>query len=333
MWVMKTLQLPTDSDALLSLIERVRESYQEPPPAPPRRGKRRDFSALSFLLLAAVAVVLRTFRDAELHALLSTDQRLRQALGFGRVPHRTTIGRRLVGLVPETETQIRALGAVIATEVESAPEQSQVGILDGRMYKATGPRWHKADRALGRVPPELRNVDTDAAWSKSGYRGWVQGYRLLLAGLALPHPVPTWATWRSNREGEVTVALAALQEGQLPVSATLLADSSFGGADFTRAYWAAGGWVLTPLQLPRQRRSWKHDLYDLRKQTIELLFQRLLQTSDLKQCVVRGHGRNGAFVLASVWLYQTCFLGDYRAGKPLAQIKEHVDCARWRVPT
>jgi len=44
-------------------------------------------------------------------------------------------------------------------------------------------------------------------------------------------------------------------------------------------------------------------------------------------------GRNGAFVLASVWLYQICFLADYREGKPLAHIKEYLDCARWRIPS
>src|SRR5215213_5830132 len=54
---------PTDSDALLRLLQQVSENYQEPPPAPPKRGKQRDFSGLSFLLLAVVAVVTRTFRD------------------------------------------------------------------------------------------------------------------------------------------------------------------------------------------------------------------------------------------------------------------------------
>src|SRR5262249_807061 len=48
----------------------------------------------------------------------------------------------------------------------------------------------------------------------------------------------------------------------------------------------------------------------------------------LKECQVKGEGRNGAFVLASVWLSQICDLTNYREGKPLAWIKEHLDCAR-----
>ena len=321
----------TDSDALLSLIHQVKEHYHAPPPAPPTRGKQRDFSALSFLLLAVVAITTRTFRDAELHRLLGKDERLRQAVGFERLPHRTTIGRRIAGLVPEAEQQIAALGQQLLTEVQPAADQSEVSALDGRMYKAQGPLWHKKDREKGLVPNGLRNVDTDSKWSKSGYRGWVQGYRLVLQGLVFPEPVPIAAFWRPNNINEAHIAIAALGTGALSVTEVLLGDETFGAGDFPHLYAEAGGWVLTPKQLPAERRSWKADLYDYRKQTIELLFQRIIQAAGLKECPVKGAGRNGAFVLASVWLYQVCFLANYRAGKPLAHIKDHLDCARWRI--
>jgi len=321
----------TDSDALVRLLQQVRENYQEPPPAPPKRGKQRDFSALSFLLLAVVAITTRTFRDSELHKLLEKDGRLRRAVGFSRVPHRTSIGRRLAGLVPEAEAQIAALGSQVVTEVKPGAAQPEVSALDGRMYKAQGPLWHKKDREKGLPPIGLRNVDTESRWSKSGYRGWVQGYRLLLQGLVFPAPVPLFAAWRPNNENEARLAIAALGTGTLQVTDVLLGDETFGSGDFPQLYAEAGGWVLTPKQLRAQRRSWKDALYDYRKQTIELLFQRIIQAAGLKECPVKGAGRNGAFVLASVWLYQICFLADYRAGKPLAHIKEHLDCARWRI--
>ena len=327
------MHTPTDSDALWSLLQRLTENYQPPPPMPRKRGKQRDFPALSFLLLAAVAVTTRTFRDSELHRLLRRDEALRQALGFPRVPDRRTIGRRLVGLIDEAAAQISALGAVIRTEVKPAADQSEVSVIDGRMYQAAGPRWHKADRQAERVPVWLRNVDTESTWSKSGYRGWVQGYRLVLQGLAFPAPVPLWAAWRPNRENEAVIAEQALAARQLQVTDVLLGDETFSHVPLRTAYRAAGGWVLTPKQLPQERRSWKDDLYDYRKETGELLFQRIIQAADLKRCPVKGHGRNGAFVLANVWLYQVCFLSDYRDGKPLAQIKEHLDGARWRLKT
>jgi hypothetical protein len=330
---MDTNQTPTDPDALLSLVERVKEHYQAPPPEPPKRGKQRDFSALSFLLLATVAVTLRTFRDRELHKLLTKDVRLRQAMGFSRVPHRTCIGRRIAGLVREAEQQIALLGTRIREEVKPEPEQSEVSAIDGRMYKAQGPKWHQSDREQNLIPLGLRNVDTAAQWSKSGYRGWVQGYRLVVQGLVFPAPVPLFAAWRANNENEAHIASAALAAAALQITDVLLGDETFGKGEFPHEYAQAGGWVLAPQQCPAERRSWKDDLYAYRKETIELLFQRLLQASDLKECQVKGEGRNGAFVLASVWLYQICFLADYREGNPVAQIKEQLDCARWRIPS
>ena len=333
MWVMDTNHLPIDSDALLSLIRRAKETYQTPPPAPRRRGRQRDYSARSFLLLAVVAVVLRTFRDRELHQLLTRDDDLRQALELVRVPHRTTIGRRLVGLIPEAEAQLHLLGEVIKAEVVPAPTQSPVSVIDGRMDEAQGPKWHASVRRAKRLPAGLRNVDCASSWSKSGYRGWVQGYQLLVQGLVFPIPVPLSAAWRPNHENEARLAQQALAQAQLHVTDVLLGDRTYGGAPFTTAYAAAGGWVLTPTQLPVERRSWKNDHYAYRKETGELLFQRIIQAADLKRCPAKGQGRNGAFVLASVWLYQICFLTEYREGRPATHVKEHLDCARWRIKT
>lgn len=331
---MATNQTPTDRpDALLSLVESVKKNYRQPPDSKPKRGKKREFSALSFLLLAVVAVTLRTFRDSELHKLLEKDPKLRQALGFERVPHRTSIGRRLAGLVPEAEQQINLLGERIVEEIKPESSQPKVSAIDGRMYQAQGPKWHHADRKKELIPPGLRNVDIESEWSKSGYRGWVQGYRLLLQGMVFPAPVPIFAAWRPNNEYEANVAIDALLADQLKVTDVLLGDETFGGGQFPYLYEEAGGWVLTSKQLPEEHRTWKHDLFAYRKETIELLFQRIVQSSDLKHCQVRGKGRNGAFVLANVWVYQICFRTDFQASKPIACIKDHLDCARWRVPS
>lgn len=326
---MKEQNTPVEPDALGSLLQRVKDAYQ-PQPTKPKRGKKPDFSELSWLLLAVTAVTLQVFKDSELHRLLTKDEALRQQLGFCRVPHRTWIGRRLNSLVPAAESQIAALGQVIVQEVKPADDQSEVSAIDGRMYEACGPKWHAKHRRADVIPAGLRNVDTESQWSKSGYRQWVQGYRLVQQGLVFPFPIPLFAVWRPNNVNEADIANEALSQGRLVVTDVLLGDTTFGKPDFTAAYAEAGGWVLSPKAL-NERRSWKDDLYGYRKETIELLFQRIIQASDLKQCRVRGEGRNGAFVLASVWIYQICFLDDYRQGKPLARIKEHLEVARWRI--
>jgi len=124
-----------------------------------------------------------------------------------------------------------------------------------------------------------------------------------------------------------------LEAGALKVTDVLIGDEIFGGVLFPYLDEEAGGWVLTPKQLPQERRSWKNDLFAYRKETIELLFQRIIQSAELKECKVKGEGLNGAFVLANVWVYQISFLTDYREGKSVAYIKDQFDDARWRVPT
>jgi hypothetical protein len=317
-------------DALLKIVEQMKEYYVEPPPTR-QRGRPRTFSGRTFWLLAVVAVVLRTFKPPELRTLLAKDVGLRQGLGFSRVPHRRTIERRLDATLPEAEAQVQALGHRILGEVEPGPEQPQASAIDGRMYQAQGPRWHKQDRDQGRVPVGLRNVDTESAWAKSGYRGWVQGYRLILQGLVFPAPVPLFARWCPNAVGESTVLADALAADYFPITELLLADSTFGGTELVTAYAQHDGWLLTPQQLPANPDSWQRELYAYRRETIELLFQRLMQACDLKACPAKGLARSGTFVIACVGLYQVLFLDNYLHHRPLAQIKEFIDEARWRI--
>ena len=324
------LNCSDSSDALFSLIEEVKLGYK-PSQLPTKRGRKPDFSELSFLLLAVVAVVTKTFSDSEAHRLLEKDSHLLTVLGFVRVPHRTWIMRRLKSLVPLAEEQISLFGKQILQEVPTLETTSEVSAVDGRMYESDGPLWHKKDREKGVVPVGLRNVDTESSWSKSGYRGWVQGYRLVLQTLVFPSPVPLFGVWRENFPNEAKITKTELEQGGLQITDVLLGDETFGLEDFVSAYEKAGGYVLTPKQLPCLRRSWKNDLYEYRKETIELLFQRIIQAFGLKKCHVKGKGKNGTFILASVWTYQICWLNNYRNKKNPADVEEHIENARWRL--
>ena len=318
------------SDALFSLIQEIKICYQ-PPESVVRRGKKVEFSHLSFLLLAVVAVVTKTFSDSELHRFLEKDARLPAALEFSRIPHRTQMMRRLKSLVPIVEEQISLFGKQILNEVPISESTSEISAIDGRMYEASGPKWHAKDRQQGIIPNGLRNVDTDSSWSKSNYRGWVQGYRIVLQTRCFPAPVPLFAVWRANSTNEAKIALEELDKGRLQVTDVMLGDTTFGKEDLRPEYEKAGGYLLTPKQLPKQQRSWKNDLYEYRRETIELLFQRIIQAFDLKKCQVKGKGKNGAFILASVWTYQVCWLNNYRRKKNPADVKEHIENARLRI--
>lgn len=154
---------------------------------------------------------------------------------------------------------------------------------------------------------------------------------MVLQGLVFPAPVPLFARWGPNSVGESTVLAEALAADQLPVTELLLGDSTFGGAELVASYAQHGGWLLPPQQLPAHPESWNHDLYAYRRETIELLFQRIMQAGDLKACPTTGLARTGSFIIASVWLYQVLFLDNHRHHRPLAHIKEIIDEGRWRI--
>src|SRR5262249_10307496 len=146
-----------------------------------------------------VAVILRTFGNTELRKFLEKDERLRQAIGFERVPDRTCIGRRLSGLVPEAGQQIALLGRQIVDEVRPEDEQHEVSAIDGRMYKAQGPKWHKSDRQKDVMPwtcsTPTSNPNCPRAVIADGSKA-----TLVAQGLGFPEPVPIFAAWHPNNE-------------------------------------------------------------------------------------------------------------------------------------
>jgi hypothetical protein len=98
-----------------------------------------------------------------------------------------------------------------------------------------------------------------------------------------------------------------------PLSAghgTLLGDSTFGGTDLRPPGRPAGRWLLTPA-VAREPEPWQHDLYAYRRETIELLFQRIIQACDLKALPHQRFGAHRHLVIASVWLYRA-FLDNHR---------------------
>jgi hypothetical protein len=294
-------------------------------------GRPRTYSGLSFLLVAVVALTLRTFKGLELQRLFTQDARLRREMGWDKVPQRKTIETRLLGL--RAEAQVAALGQQLVSTMEPPKGLPLGSAIDGRRFAARGPKWHQKQRKKGIVPSGLRNLDSDSKWSKSDHRGWVQGHRLVLQTLLLPMPMPLFATWQANNVYEEELALAALEKGDLAVTSFLLGDRSFGSPTLTKAYGKAGAWLQMPKQLPALYQTWKQALYVLRKETIELLFQRIVQVFDLKRCPTKGLKRNGAFVILAVWLYQVIAWNNYEQDKPIAEVKETVDLVRWRVAT
>ena len=53
---------------------------------------------------------------------------------------------------------------------------ARAAAIDSMVLRAKGGVWHKKDRVAGVVPHT--SIDTEAGWTKSGWHGWVYGWKL-----------------------------------------------------------------------------------------------------------------------------------------------------------
>ena len=94
------------------------------------------------------------------------------------MPARRTFERRLKALPAHLPAQIAALGAHLPGELDLWAAGSRAVAIDSTPLHARGGVWHKKYREAGEIPPT--SIDTEAQWTKSGWHGWVYGYKLHL---------------------------------------------------------------------------------------------------------------------------------------------------------
>jgi hypothetical protein len=83
--------------------------------------------------------------------------------------------------LPETlPEQIGSLGRHLVALFRPWANSGRAVALDSTVLRAKGGAvWHKKDREAGKVPHS--SIDTEAGWTKSGWHGWVYGWKLHLA--------------------------------------------------------------------------------------------------------------------------------------------------------
>jgi hypothetical protein len=169
------------------LVTLVRLVDRLPPPSPPKeggRGKPRLYTDRLFLKALVIMIVKRLSTAYELLSVLdqptSEMQTLRSLLfESGRFPCRRTFERRLAALPSTLPARIGSLGRSLVALLNPWKEQGRAVACDSTCLRAKGGVWHKKDRERGEVPHT--SIDTEAAWTKSGWHGWVYGWKLHLA--------------------------------------------------------------------------------------------------------------------------------------------------------
>jgi hypothetical protein len=313
--------VPEDSllVTLVALVDRI-----PLPPPPPRRGRPVTYSDRLFLK-ALVVMVLK--RLPTVHALLAVlDQptpemrRLRDLLTErGRFPARRTWERRLAAIPATLPAQIACLGHALVALLEPWRDRGRAAAIDSTVLAARGGVWHKKHREAGVVPHT--SIDTEAHWTKSGWHGWVDGWKLHLVVTVAGVWIPLRAALTPANAADNEQATALLTD--LPTEVRFVLGDSHYQDPALHARAEAEGWTLVA---PR-RGTYPHDddgvevrrvLHKERSVAIENFNGQFKAIFDVNGPVpTRGLIATARWVLGAVLVYQLTLLHRHHLGLDL----------------
>jgi hypothetical protein len=167
---------------LVTLVKLVDFIPNLPEPVHRKRGRTKTYPDRLFLKALVIMIIRQVHTVGGLLAILEHPtaemQLLRKELSLpdGRFACRRTWKRRL-DAIPETlPAQIACFGCFLLQLLGVWVESACAAAIDSTVLRARGGVWHKKDREAGKVPHT--SIDTEAHWTKSGWHGWVYGYKL-----------------------------------------------------------------------------------------------------------------------------------------------------------
>ena len=204
-----------DGSLLVALLQVV--SAIPLPPPPPRRGRGRPVVYSDRLVLQGLVIMI-VRRLETVHLLVAVLQapteemaKVRALLAVnGRLPHRRTWERRLARVPATLPAQIGCLGRALVDLTDAWVQHGRAVALDSTLVPALGGVWHAKHRAAHWLPSIT--LDVDANWGKSGWHGWVYGWKLHLASLVGDCFIPLAAELTPANVHDATVAPTLLDE-------------------------------------------------------------------------------------------------------------------------
>lgn len=306
---------------LLSLVDQVPLPSQE---KRKRRGRPYVYPTRLIIKLWIVMIFRRIRSAYALHQFLNQDlpeiQELRKALfGNGPMPSRRTIERRLSILAEALHQEIVALGQMLLSRLKWWDSTSAAAVaIDSVTFHACGGVWHKEHQEKGIVPDT--RIDTEAGWTKSGWHGWVYGWKLhvIVTASRILIPLIAWATAANTADNIIAYNLV----GKLPKCIRwLLGDTSFQDEKLEKLCASQGIQLVTPKRggsYPRQDPGApvRRVLHTVRDVTIERFFAHFKDVFELVyQVPTRGKVRTTLFLLGCVYVYQLVLLLQLELGQ------------------
>ncbi len=297
------------------------------PPPPPRSGRPPTYPDRLFVKALVIMLVRGVWTVDGLLGILDQPTPEMRALRArltegGRFPSRRTWERRLNAVPATLPAWIGCLGRHLVGRIRPGAAGGRAVAIDSTVLRARGGVWHRKHREAGVVPHT--SIDTEAHWTKSGWHGWVYGWKL--------HLVTTVAAVWIPLAAELTPANAADNEeaprllDRLPPTARfVLGDAQYNDPALRDRCARAGRCLVTTR---RGRYPHTDDGVEVRRIFHELGSRAIEnfngQFKGIFDCLgpvpTRGLMRTRRFALGAVFVYQLTLLHrfehrqDLRAG-------------------
>src|SRR5215218_1803729 len=306
--------------ALVALIDRL------PMPAPPAggRGHPRVYSDRLFLKALVIMVVKRLPTVPLLLAVLdqpTPEMQQLQALlrERGRYPSRRTFERRLTAIPETLSAQIACLGRYLLDLLRPFQGCGRAAAIDSTVLRANGGVWHKKDREANIVPHS--SIDTEAHWTKSGWHGWVYGWKLHLVTTVAAAWIPLAAELTAANTADNDPAPRLLDE--VPPEARVVLGDTHYNDPAVRDHCAGAGRLLVATRRGRYPHTddgveVRRVFHQLRSHAIENFNGQFKGIFDARQPVpTRGLLATRRFALGAVLVYQLAVWHRFEAGDDL----------------
>lgn len=305
-----------EMSVLVMLVRLVDRMPIPPPPAQRGKGRPAIYSERLFLKALVIMIVKHLHSPYELLCVLDQPTPEMEVLRSlmtegGRYPVRRTWERRLRALPDKLPAQIGCLGRHLVALIEPWATCGRAVAADSTLLRARGGVWHKKHREAGVIPHT--SIDTEAHWTKSGWHGWVYGWKLHLVTVVAGVWIPLAAQLTPANHDDGTEAEKLIREVPPEHVRYLLGDTHYNTEEL-RAACTLRGWLLVATHRGRRAvhdvgREVRRIFHKLRSLAIENFNQHFKGIFGGHASVpTKGLTATRRFALGAIFVYQLALL-------------------------